>query len=95
MTVTSPNTLVTWPVGSVHAITWTHNVGTTAQFRIEVSRNSGSTWTLITATAPASDTSGSFNWTVASPRADTCRIRVTWTGNSAVNDASNTNFRIR
>jgi FG-GAP-like repeat len=96
VTVTSPNTLVTWLVGSVHAITWTHNVGTTAQFTIEVSRNSGSTWTLITATAPASGgTSGSFNWTVASPRADTCRIRVTWTGNSAVNDASNTNFRIR
>ena len=96
VTVTSPNTLVTWVVGSVHAITWTHNVGAGAQFKIEVSRNSGSTWSLITAAAPASGaTSGSFDWTVAAPRSDTSRIRVTWTGNTAVNDASNVNFRIR
>ena len=96
VTVTSPNTLVTWLVGSVHAVTWTHNVGTAARFKIEVSRNSGSTWSLITASAaPGGATSGSYNWTVASPKSDTCRIRVTWTGNTAVNDASNTNFRIR
>ncbi len=96
LTVTSPNTLVTWLVGSVHAVTWTHNVGASAQFKIEISRNSGSTWSLITAAAaPGGATSGSYNWTVASPKSDTCRIRVTWTGNTAVNDSSNTNFRIR
>ena len=27
VTVTSPNTAVTWTVGTVHAITWTHNLG--------------------------------------------------------------------
>ena len=96
VTVTSPNTLVTWFVGTVHAITWTHNVGAGAQFKIEVSRNSGSTWSLITAAATAAGaTSGSYNWTVASPRSETSRIRVTWTGNTSVNDSSNVNFRIR
>ena len=95
LTVTSPNTLVTWLVGSVHAITWTHNVGAGATFKIEVSRNSGSTWSQITAAAPGSTTSGSYNWAVASPRSDTSRIRVTWTGNTAVKDTSNVNFRIR
>ena len=95
LTVTSPNTLVTWLVGSVHAITWTHNVGASATFKLEVSRNSGSTWSLITAAAPGGATSGSYNWTVASPRSDTSRIRVTSTGNTAVKDTSNVNFRIR
>jgi len=95
LTVTSPNTLVTWLVSSVHAITWTHNVGAGATFKIEVSRNSGSTWSQITAAAPGGATSGSYNWTVTSPRSDTSRIRVTWTGNTSVKDTSNVNFRIR
>jgi hypothetical protein len=96
VTVTSPNTAVSWLVGSVHAITWTHNAGTGAQFKLEVSRNSGSTWSLVTAAAPSSGaTTGSYNWTVTSPRSTTSRIRVTWTANSAVTDTSNVNFQIK
>jgi hypothetical protein len=96
LTVTSPNTAVTWFVGSVHAITWTHNAGTGALFKIEVSRNSGSTWSLVTAAASSSAaTSGSYNWTVTSPRSTTSRIRVTWTANTGVTDTSNVNFAIR
>ncbi len=95
VTVTSPNTAVTWFVGSVHAITWTHNAGAGALFKIEVSRNSGSTWSLVTAAAPSSGaTSGSYNWTVTSPRTSTARIRVTWTANTGVTDTSNVNFKI-
>ena len=95
VTVTSPNTAVTWFVGSVHAITWTHNAGAGALFKIEVSRNSGSTWSLVTAAASSSGaTSGSYNWTVTAPRSSTSRIRVTWTANTAVTDTSNVNFKI-
>ncbi len=95
VTVTSPNTAVTWLVGSVHAITWTHNAGTGSLFKIEVSRNSGSTWSLVSAAASGSGaTSGSYNWTVTSPRVSTARIRVTWTANTAVTDTSNVNFKI-
>ena len=95
MTVTSPNTAVTWLVGSVHAITWTHNAGVGAQFKIEVSRNSGSTWSLVTAAASSSGaTSGSYNWTVTAPRVATARIRVTWTASTGVTDTSNVNFKI-
>jgi hypothetical protein len=95
VTVTSPNTAVTWNVGSVHAVTWTHNAGTGARFKLEVSRNGGSTWSLITAAAPSTGaTSGSFNWIVTSPRTTTARIRVTWTANSAATDKSDVNFKI-
>jgi hypothetical protein len=95
VTVTSPNTAVTWLVGSVHPITWSHNVGTGALFKIEVSRNGGSTWSLITAAAPSSSaTSGTYNWTVTAPKSTAARIRVSWTTNSAVSDTSNVNFKI-
>jgi hypothetical protein len=95
VTVTSPNTAVTWTTGSVHAITWTHNAGTGAQFKLEVSRNGGSTWSLITAAAPATGaTTGSYNWTVSAPKTTTARIRVTWTAVTTVTDTSDVNFRI-
>ncbi|HLK89608.1 MAG TPA: FG-GAP-like repeat-containing protein [Polyangia bacterium] len=95
ITVTSPNTAVTWLTGSVHPITWTHDLGAGAQFKLEISRNGGSTWSLITAAAPSGGaTSGSYNWTVTSPKTNTARIRVTWTGNTAVYDVGNVNFKI-
>jgi hypothetical protein len=95
ITVTSPNTAVTWLAGSVHPITWTHDLGAGAQFKLEVSRNGGSTWSLITASAPSGGaTSGSYNWTVTAPKTSSGRIRVTWTSNTAVSDISNVNFRI-
>jgi hypothetical protein len=81
--------------GSVHAVTWTHNAGAGATFKIEVSRNGGGSWSLVTAAAPASGTtSGSYNWTVTSPRTSTARMRVTWTANAAATDTSNVSFRI-
>ncbi len=95
VTVTSPNTAVSWLAGSVHAITWTHNAGTGALFKLEISRNSGSTWSLINAAAPASGaTTGGYNWTVTTPRTTTARIRVTWTAVTTATDTSDVNFKI-
>jgi len=91
--VTSPNTSVTWTVGTVHAITWTHNLGASAQFKIEVSRSG--TWSTITsAVTGGGATSGSYNWTVTSPRTSNARIRVTWTAGTTVTDTSDVSFMI-
>ena len=96
MQVTSPNTNVTWTVGSVHAITWTNNLGSSATVRLEVSRDGGTTWSQIIASTPNSNsTSGSYNWTVTGPATTTARIRASWTTNTGVNDVSNVNFRIQ
>jgi hypothetical protein len=93
--MTSPNTAVTWLVGSVQTITWTHNLDVGAQFKLEVSRDRGSTWSLVTAAAPASGaTSGSYGWTVTGPKTTTARIRVTWTANTAISDGSDVSFKI-
>jgi Big-like domain-containing protein/Calx-beta domain-containing protein len=93
--VTAPNTAVTWLVGTAHSITWTNNLGTGATVKLEVSRDGGNTWSLITSSvANSSSTGGSFTWTVSGPATTTARVRATWTVNSAVTDTSDVNFTI-
>ena len=94
--VTAPNTTTTWTIGSARTVTWTHNVGTAATFKIEVSRNGGFSWSVIAAAAPSGGAStGSYAWVVTGPASTTARIRVTWNGNTSVNDTSDVSFRIR
>ena len=94
VTVTAPNTAVIWTVGSVRAITWTHNAGPGAQFKIEVSRSG--TWSVIAAAAPGSGaTSGSYDWTVTGPKTTNAKVRVTWTANTAAKDTSDVSFQIK
>jgi hypothetical protein len=96
VTVTAPNTAVRWAIGSTHAVTWSHNLGTASVVTIEISRGGASPWTLISGSAQSSGASaGSYDWTVSGPSTNTARIRVTWTTNTAVNDRSNVNFRIQ
>jgi hypothetical protein len=95
VTVTSPNTNVSWNVGSVRAVTWSHNTGAGEPFRIEVSRNGGSTYVLVADVTSTSATTGSYSWTVAAPKTHNARIRITWLGTPPVADASNVNFTIK
>jgi hypothetical protein len=96
ITVTSPNTNVSWSVGSAHNITWTHNLGTAERVTIEVSQDGGSTWSVVAASAAnTSSTSSTFSWTVTGPATTTARIRVTWVRDGTVSDVSNVNFRIQ
>jgi hypothetical protein len=92
VTVTAPNTAVTWTIGTVQAITWNHNVGAGAQFTIEVSRSG--TWSVINSAVTASGaTSGSYFWTVTGPKATNAKVRVTWNGGTA-KDTSDVAFKI-
>ena len=91
ITVTSPNTLVNWAVGSLQQITWNHNLGSGTSVKIEVSRNGGGTWTTISASAP---NTGSYAWLVTGPTTTNARIRVSWTSNLSVSDSSDISFKI-
>ena len=95
--VVSPNTNVRWRIGSLQKIQWTHNLGGGATFRIELDRNDDGVYEeLIAAHANATnDTKGSFAWTVTGPPSGTARVRVSWTDDSSVSDASDTTFQIR
>jgi hypothetical protein len=96
VTVTSPNTSVRWNIGTVQTIAWNHNLGTSESVALELSRDGGSTWSLITASVPNNGSAtGAYNWTVTGPNTNKARIRVAWTANAAVNDRSDVNFSIR
>lgn len=96
VTVTVPNTAVTWRVGTVQTISWTHNLGTAQAVTVAISRDAGVTWTTVVSSLPNNGaTTGSYNWTVASPKSKKCLIRVSWTADTTVADASNVNFTIQ
>jgi hypothetical protein len=93
ITVTSPNTGMSWAAGSQHSITWNHNLGSPSSVRIELSRDGGATWESVAASVPNSATSGAFDWTVSGPLTATALIRVTWL-DGPESDVSNTSFAI-
>ena len=96
MTVESPNTNVQWPIGSLQRIKWTHNLGLSSTFRIELDRDDdGDNEELIAAAAPAdSARRGHFAWTVSGPASPTARVSISWTEDLAVSDASDVTFQV-
>jgi hypothetical protein len=95
ITVTAPNTAVTWTVGSTRSITWNHNLGTGQVVSIDLSRDGGATYSPITTFTTTSATSGTFSWVVTAPATNQARIRVGWSSNPAISDASDVNFTIQ
>jgi lysyl endopeptidase len=91
ITVTNPNTAVTWVVGESQTITWT-SANITGTVNIHINRSySGGTWESIVA-GTAND--GSHAWTVTSPLTSAARIRVTSVTYPTVSDVSDENFTI-
>lgn len=94
VTVTAPNTAVNWAVGSIQKIKWNYTGPKTSPMRVEVSRDGGTSWTIIAASvANSTTTTGSYNWKVTAPNTGGARIRVTFTDDPA-SDASDANFTI-
>ena len=95
LVVTSPNAAVTWPIGSTQTVAWTHNFGSSATFRVELSVNGGATWTLLAAAAPsAGPSAGSLAWVVSKPNSANARVRVSWAANLPTSDTSDVDFTI-
>jgi alpha-tubulin suppressor-like RCC1 family protein len=90
ITVTAPNAAVNWGIGSTHLIRWTCNLGPAALVTIDLSRNSGTSWTQISGPIPNTST---FKWVVTGPATNTARIRVNW-ANGPTTDINNGNFKI-
>jgi hypothetical protein len=95
--IVSPNTNVKWRIGSQRKIQWTHDLGESATFRIELDRDDDGDYEEVIADAAPIDsaTKGSFAWTVTGPRSGTARVRVSWTDDPAVSDSSDVTFQIR
>lgn len=90
ITVTSPNGGETWGASGNQYITWSSfNV---ANVKIEYSANNGSTWSTVSASTPASNSS--YYWNVPATTTTTGLIRVSDVTNSSINDVSNNTFSI-
>jgi hypothetical protein len=87
LTVQSPNGAEVWPIGSTRSIAWTSS-GLTGNVKIEVSRNGGAAWALISASTP---NDGTHPWNVTGPATTQARVRVTSVTDPTVSDASNAN----
>lgn len=91
LTLTAPNGGENWTVGSSRAITWISS-GSVSQVDIVYSTDGGAVYNhVIVSGAP---NTGSYAWTVPNTPSALCRVRVSISGNSSVNDASNNFFTI-
>jgi hypothetical protein len=96
ITVRSPNTNVTWIIGSTHNVTWSHNLGLAESVRIELTADGGLTWRVVaTDIANTTNKTGSFSWTVSGPVTTLARIRIAWVRDDTVQDLSDVPFRVR
>ena len=93
VTVTAPNTAVSWAIGSARAITWNHNLGVNAFVRIELSRDNGASWeTVAPSVQNSAASSGAFPWVVTGAATTTALVRVAWVDGPA-SDVSNADVR--
>jgi hypothetical protein len=86
--VTSPNGGESWKIGSTKTITWDST--SVLLVKIELSRDSGATWTTIAASIA---NRGDKTWTVTGPATTHARIRIVSLSNSA-SDVSDADFTI-
>jgi hypothetical protein len=90
ITVTAPNGGEMWAVGSVQNITWT-SIGASANVKIEYSTNSGSGYSLITASTP---NDGTHPWIIPNTLSASCLVKVSDAAAPSLFDASNAVFSI-
>jgi uncharacterized repeat protein (TIGR03803 family)/VCBS repeat-containing protein len=93
LTVTSPNTAVTWAAGTSRTLGTSHNLGAGQSIAFDVSRDGGSTWTPV-GVATSSATTANLSWTVTGPPTTQARIRATWISNPGTSDVNDANFTI-
>ncbi len=79
--VTAPVGGENWGIGSVQTIRWA-STNTSGRINIEISRDNGSSWSMLE--ADLVDNGGHFDWNVTGPAADFCLIRVSDTDGDPV-----------
>ena len=82
LTVTGPSGGENWPIGSVHAITWSPRQG--GHVSVDLSRDNGANWETLFADTP---NDGTEYWTVSGPTTGQALVRVSALGISDTSDA--------
>lgn len=93
ISVTSPNGGETWNPGSTYIITWT-STGSVGNVKIQYSKNSGATWTILTHSAT---NDGAYSWAIpdnANVVSSSCLVRISEASDGVPADTSDALFSI-
>jgi hypothetical protein len=95
VTVTAPNTAVTWTAGSLRTVAWAHNLGLGARVDIDFSPDAGATWiALARGVASNKATTGSASVTMPAMATAQALIKVTQSDDPSQSDVSNVPFTL-
>jgi photosystem II stability/assembly factor-like uncharacterized protein len=89
--IIAPNGGENWIIGTQKTITW--SIGGIDQVKIELSTNDGISWSVLTASVPASPST--YDFTVPNTPSTDCRIRISDVGTSGINDVSDFKFTLQ
>lgn len=90
ITVTTPNTNVTWYVGTSQYIYWSS--ANVSNVRLEYSIDNGNSWDTIVSSTSAS--SGYYYWTIPNTPSALCKVKVVDASNNSILDISDQAFTI-
>jgi PKD repeat protein len=90
ITVTRPNGGESFFIGSTDTVKW-KSAGPITQVKIEVSRNGGSTWRVLTESAP---NDGAYEWPIGGMTSNNCLVRISDAADGAPIDSSDASFSI-
>ncbi len=91
--IDTPNNLSRWGLNTRQRLAWTYS-GDAPQLLIEISRDSGKTWTDLRTVANTPGDSQNFDWQVSGPLTSAAKFRVTAIGDPDASDTNDTNVRI-
>lgn len=91
ITVTSPNTNVSYFQGNNYTISWSSEYLTSPFVAIHYSINNGTDWIEI---ANVTEDDGSYSWNIPAVLSNECLVKVSEYGNPAVYDISDVSFNI-
>jgi hypothetical protein len=94
--VTSPNTAVSWPIGAIRVIRWTHSYGAAQTFDIDFSADGGLSWSSFATTVPAATaTTGMHTAVLPTTPTEEGLFRVSPAGAPGDGDTSDVPFTLR
>ena len=85
-----PNGSESWVIGTTRSIKW--QATESAEIKIEVSRDNGSSWEEIEASTVSENSR--YEWEISGPASTECRIRVLFAEDETVNSVSSSPFEI-
>ena len=91
--IQTPNDVSDWGIGTTQRLAWRYEGGA-ARFRVDVSRDGGTSWETVATVGNTPGLSQNLYWHVSGPETSTGRLRVTAIGDPNGSDVNDADIRI-